>query len=116
MTDTTPTPPLPTPPDDPRRVQLPDLDRSQVQAWVQRHADNPHGRWVPVASPEARTSARYHVCAQLVSGEWVRVMWGQGVGGGGGVEGNRGGGRKLGSKNSKPRKDKGLPRSKRNDP
>ena len=100
-------------------VKLVDLDRSTVVNWAQRHADNPNGRWVQIAFPEARTSNRYKVIGQLQDGSWIAVFWGQGEGSPGnrnakGQIGNKGG-RPKGAKNSKPRSDKGKKRKAEDD-
>lgn len=110
MTDTPPK----TPPE--TRLKVTEIDRAQVLRWMERAYSSADGSWREIPSPEARRSNQYRVIAQLVGGEWVTVYWGRGVGNSGnpnarGQIGNRGGGRVTGSKNSKPRKDKGLPRS-----
>jgi hypothetical protein len=103
MTNLTP----PTPPEavlDADPIRLTELDRAQVQVWVQRNRGS--SCWAEIPSPEERTSKNYIVCARLVGGGWIRIVWPRG--GGGGVMGNRGGGRPPGRKNSKPRSDKGI--------
>lgn len=100
MTDNSPTLPPTTPPE--TRAKLADLDRSLVASWWQRNR-NGTGQWVEIPSPEDRKANYYKVIALLRDGSWVGIDFPRG----GGRLGNKGGGRPLGVKNSKPRSDKG---------